>query len=179
MARDSNPSGRPAVMVVVALLIALPGLLVTSRATPIPPNAPPALDRFLAAVDHLTPPTAHILVAGAPPALVFYRATYLLYPRIVYTAFATDYAHGWTAPAVNWRALLRRAHRAGARHVLLWALPVAPHATVVVRAGLGWLVQVTLGPGLPAAHGCRGAEEHDHAGHGPTHISSTWSRYAR
>src|SRR5438270_7523215 len=69
-ARDSHRSGRPAAMVFVALLIALPGFLVTARATRIPPGAPPTLDRFLAAVRGATPPAAHVLVAGARPALV-------------------------------------------------------------------------------------------------------------
>jgi hypothetical protein len=142
MARDSNRSGRPAAMVFVALLIALPGFLVTVRATPIRPAAPPALDRFLAAVRGVTPPAAHVLVAGAQPALVFYRATYLLYPRTVYTAFPTDYVHRGTAPSISWRALERRARRQSARYILLWALPVAPASTVRRRFGTGTLVEV-------------------------------------
>jgi hypothetical protein len=56
MARTTNRRGRTAAMAFVALLIALPGFLFTSRATPIPPNARPlALDRFLAAVDQVKP----------------------------------------------------------------------------------------------------------------------------
>ena len=129
-------------MVVVALLIALPGFLVTLRATPVPPDAPPTLDRFLAAVRGVTPPAAHVLVAGAPPALVFYRATYLLYPRTVTTAFPTDYAHRWTAPPISWRDLERRARRQSARYILLWALPVAPAGLVRMRVSAGTLVEV-------------------------------------
>jgi hypothetical protein len=142
MARDFNRSGRPAAMVFVALLIALPGFLVTVGATPIPPNAPPTLDRFLAAVRGITPPAAHVLVAGAPPALVFYSATYLLYPRTVYTAFPTDYAHRGTAPPISWRDLERRARRQGARYILLWALPVAPASAVRMHFSAGTLVEV-------------------------------------
>ena len=142
MARDSHRSGRPAAMVLVALVIALPGFLVTVRATPMPPNARPTLDRFLAAVRGVTPPAAHVLVAGAPPALVFYRATYLLYPRTVSTAFPTDYAHRWTAPPISWCDLERRARRQGARYILVWALPVAPGSVVRMRFSVGTLVEV-------------------------------------
>jgi hypothetical protein len=81
-------------------------------------------------------------VTGAPPALVFYSTTYLLYSRTVYTAFATDYAHGWTAPPVSWRDLERRARRQGVRYVLLWALPVTTRAMVMVRVGSGRLVEI-------------------------------------
>ena len=142
MARDSKWSGRPAAIVFVALLIALPGFLVTVRATPLPSDAPPTLDRFLAAVRGVTPPAAHVLVAGARPALVFYRATYLLYPRTVDTAFPTDYAHRGTAPPISWRDLERRARRQGARYILLWALPVAPSSVVRMRLSVGTLVEV-------------------------------------
>ena len=143
MARDPSRSGRPAAMVFVAFLIALPGFLVTVRATPIPPDAPPTLDRFLAAVRGATPPAAHVLVAGASPALVFYRATYLLYPRTVTTAFPTDYAHRGTAPPISWRDLERRARRQGARYILLWALPLAPARAVRMRFSSGTLVEVS------------------------------------
>ena len=142
MARDSKWSGRPAAIVFVALLIALPGFLVTVRATPLPSDAPPTLDRFLVAVRGITPPAAHILVAGARPALVFYRATYLLYPRTVSTAFPTDYAHRGTARPISWRDLERRARHDGARYILLWALPVAPASAVRMRFGAGTLVEV-------------------------------------
>jgi hypothetical protein len=129
-------------MVFVMLLIALPGFLVTIRATPIPPDAPPTLDHVLAAVRGVTPPAAHVLVAGGRPALVFYRATYLLYPRTVTTAFPTDYAHRGTAPPISWRDLERRARRQGARYILLWALPVAPASAVRMRLSAGTMVEV-------------------------------------
>ena len=142
MARDANRRGRPAAMVFVALLIALPGFLVTVRATPMPRDASPTLDGFLAAVRGATPPAAHVLVAGTQPGLVFYRATYLLYPRTVYTAFPTDYAHRGTAPPISWRDLERRARRQGARYILLWALPVAPASAVRMHFSAGTLVEV-------------------------------------
>ena len=130
-------------MALVAFLIALPGFLVTVRAAPSPPDAPPTLDRFLVAVRGITPPAAHILVAGARPALVFYRATYLLYPRTVDTAFPTDYAHRGTALPISWHDLERRARRQGARYILLWALPVAPTSAVRMRFSAGTLVEVS------------------------------------
>jgi hypothetical protein len=142
IARDSKWSGRPAAMVFVALLIALPGFLVTVRATPIPPDASPTLDRFLAAVRGVTPPTARLLVAGDPPAFVFYRATSLLYPRTVYNTTSTDYAQAMAAPHLTWRDLERRAHHDGARYVLLWSLPVTTRARVLLRVGAGRLVEV-------------------------------------
>jgi hypothetical protein len=68
----------------VALLIARPGLLVTSRATPIPPNVPPTARSIPGrcgprhADDGARPGGV-----GTPPALVFYSAAYLLCPRMV------------------------------------------------------------------------------------------------
>ncbi len=140
--RGLGRTGALAPLLLAALAIALPGLLADTHAAPIPPNAPPALDRFLQSVRAATPPTARILVAGAPPALAFYRATYLLYPRIVYSAFPTDYAHGWITPTAHWRALRAQARHDGAGYVLLWALPLKPSGTVAVRGSTGTLVRV-------------------------------------
>ncbi len=140
----------PGLWLLVALLIGAPGLVVTMQAAPIPPSALPSplLDAFIAAVRDRTPQTARVLVAGNPPALVFYRATYLLYPRAVYTAFPTDYAHGGTAPPTGWPSLRRLARRDGADYVLLWALPIARSGVTPIRSkdGSGALVQ--LGNGL-------------------------------
>src|SRR2546421_721416 len=111
-------------------------------ATPAGPGTLPVLDRFLGSVRAATPPTAHLLVAGNPPDFVFYRATYLLYPRTVYSTTSTDYAHAFAVPALTWRDLERRAHRDGAHYVLLWALPVTTRARVLVRVGAGRLVEV-------------------------------------
>lgn len=132
----------PALALIATLLIALPGLLIVARATPGVSDAPPALDRFLGAVRDATPPTARILVAGNPPGTVFYRAVYLLYPRIVYTAFATDFTHHQSAPLGNWSELSRIARRRGVDDVLLWSLPLRPHVSARVRQGAGTLVLV-------------------------------------
>jgi hypothetical protein len=140
--RGSGRTGALAPLLFAALAIALPGLLADTHAAPISPNAPPALDRFLQSVRAATPATARILVAGAPPALAFYRATYLLYPRVVYSAFATDYAHGWTAPTTHWRTLQAQARHDGAGYVLVWSLPLTSPRTVVVQSSTGMLVRV-------------------------------------
>jgi len=150
VAREGHgPRGR-GLWLLVALLIGAPGLFVTLQAAPIPPNAPPspALDTFIAAVRDRTPRAARVLVAGAPPALVFYRATYLLYPRAVYTAFPTDYAHGGIAPPTDWPSLRRLARQDGASYVLLWALPVAPSGATLIRSADGTGALVQLGNGL-------------------------------
>jgi len=145
LAREGHaPRGR-GLWLLVALLIGAPGLFVTMQAAPIPPNAPPspALDSFIAAVRDRTPRTARVLVAGNPPALVFYRATYLLYPRTVYAAFPTDYAHGGTAPPTDWPSLRRLARQDGASYVLLWDVPVARSGATSIRSadGNGALIQ--------------------------------------
>jgi hypothetical protein len=142
-----RPAGRRSsilLMVLVAALIAVPGTVAESHilATPARPDALPVLDRFLASVRAATPPTARLLAAGNPPAFVFYRATYLLYPRRVYSATSTDYAQAMVAPHLTWRARERRARRQGARYILLWALPVAPASAVRMRFGAGTLVEV-------------------------------------
>ena len=143
----AKPAGRRSsvlLMVFVAALIVLPGAVAESHilAAPAGPGALPTLDHFLASVRAATPPTAHLLVAGNPPAFVFYRATYLLYPRKVYSTTSTDYAQAFAAPALTWRDLERRAHRDGARYALLWALSVRPRGRVLVRVDAGRLVAV-------------------------------------
>lgn len=140
MAKAANRGGL--LPMLAALLIALPGLLVVARTAPGVADASPALDRFLIAVREATPPSARILSAGNPPGVSFYRATYLLYPRVVYSAFATDYEHGWHAPAARWSDLRRLARRDGASYVLLWSLPLRSHGLRVVNQGVGTLVRV-------------------------------------
>lgn len=137
-------SRRPALLAAVAVLMILPGLAAESRALAGPPipGAPPALDRFLAAVRAATPPRARLLAAGDPPALTSYRATYLLYPRYVYSATATDYAHAALAPHLSWSDLLRLAGRVHARYVLLWGIGGVPRAAVRLRVAGGTLAEV-------------------------------------
>jgi hypothetical protein len=145
MARPAGWRSSVLLMVVVTALIAVPGAMAESRilATPTGPDALPVLDHFLGAVRAATPPTARLLVAGNPPAFVFYRATYLLYPRRVYNTTSTDYAQATVAPILSWRDLERRARHDGARDLLLWSLPVTTRARVLVRVGAGRLVEVT------------------------------------
>lgn len=101
------------------------------------------MDAFFSAVRAATPPTARILIAGAPPGLVFYRATYDLYPRRAYTAFPIDYAHSAVAPPTSWRALQAMARRDGATYVVTWQLPLTPRGIVRVRTRFGSLIEVT------------------------------------
>ena len=144
MARPAGRRGTALLMACVAALIALPGAAVEGGilAAPARPDGLPALDHFLTSVRAATPPTARLLVAANPPAFVFYRATYLLYPRRVYNTTGTDYAQAFAAPNLTWRDLARRAHRDSARYVLLWAQPVTTRAQVVVRVGAGRLAGV-------------------------------------
>ncbi len=150
VAREGHGPRGHGLWLLVALLIGAPGLFVTLQAAPLPPTAPPspALDTFIDAVRDRTPRAARVLVAGDPPALVFYRATYLLYPRAVYTAFPTDYAHGGTAPPTDWPSLRRLARQDGASYVLLWALPVALSGATLIRSADGTGALVQLGNGL-------------------------------
>ncbi len=109
-----------------------------------PPAAPPALDLFLDSVRRATPPTARILAAGAPPGLVFYRATAALYPRRIYSASPTDFAHARITPSARWPGLLRLARRDRARYVLVWSLPshLGPQPVARARKAVGTLVEV-------------------------------------
>ena len=145
MAKPAGRRSNVTLMVCVAALIALPGAVAESGvlAAPAGPGMLPALDHFLGSVRAATPPTARLLVAGNPPAFVFYRATYLLYPRRVYNTTSTDYAQAFTAPTLTWRDLEHHARHDGARAVLLWSLPVTTRARVLVRVGAGRLVEVT------------------------------------
>ena len=138
----ARSNARPVSMLVLAaLLVAVPGLLASIGAASSPPAlpAPLALDSFLATVARHTPasPRTVLLVAGDPPALVFYRATYRLYPRTVRTAFAVDYRHATSTPAATWPALRGLARSVGAGYVLLWGIPVVPPGRpLVVDAAL-------------------------------------------
>lgn len=150
LAREGHAPRGHGLWLMVALLIGGPGLFVTMQAAPIPSNTQPSpsLDTFIALVRGRTPQTARVLVAGNPPALVFYRATYLLYPRTVYAAFPTDYAHGGSAPPTAWPSLRRLARQDGADYVLLWSLPVARSGAMVIRPaeGSGALVRMRVRP---------------------------------
>jgi len=138
----ANRQGRQGgLMLLVLVLIALPVALGAFRAPPASPGVPPALDRFLDSVRRATPPTARILAVGAPPGLVFYRATVALYPRRVYSAFPTDFAHAGATPATSWPDLLRRARHDGARYVLVWSLPLGASRATRVRWAEGTLVE--------------------------------------
>lgn len=129
----------------LALLMVLTGLAAESRvlAGPPTPGAPAALDRFLEAVRAATPPQARLLAAGDSPALTSYRATYLLYPRYVYSATSTDYAHAALAPHLRWPDLLRLAGRVHARYILLWGLGGVPRAAVRFQVAGGTLAEVS------------------------------------
>lgn len=131
-------------MALLALLIALPGLIIdTQAAHNLASVVPPKLERFLNAMRAVTSPTARVLVAGSPPDMVFYRATYVLYPRIVYSAYTPQRRYmSWTAPPLTWPNLQRIAHHDGARYVLLWELPVIPHGVVHMHNGPAELVEV-------------------------------------
>lgn len=132
-------------MLVAALTIPW-GLVTALRATPIPPNAPRALDRFLADVAAATPPHTRLLVAGQPSALVFYRATYRLYPRAVVGYLVRPYTaiDGWVGAPATWPAAVRFARRKGARLIALWGSEVTPPATAIVwRRDDGVLARIT------------------------------------
>lgn len=129
--RPSAPLHR---LVLVAALTIPWGLVTALRATPIPPNAPPALDRFLADVAMATPPRTRLLVAGQPSALVFYRATYGLYPRAVVGYLVRPYTaiDGWVGAPATWSAAVRFAQRKGAQFIALWGSEVTPPATAIL-----------------------------------------------
>jgi len=152
-------TGRGVLMAVVMALIAAPsvlyaapGVLREARGGVAPPasGVPRALDACLSSVREITPSFARILVAGAPPAPTFYRATALLYPRRIYPAFPIDYAHAWAVPSTGWRELARLARHDGAAYVFVWSLPLKPSSSgmaataVRVRCPAGILARVSL-----------------------------------
>ncbi len=131
-------------MLLAMATIALPVAAGVAPTPPTPPAAPPALDLFLDSVRRATPPTARILAAGAAPGLVFYRATAALYPRRIYSASPTDFAHARITPSARWPGLLRLARRDRARYVLVWSLPshLGPQPVARARKAVGTLVEV-------------------------------------
>ncbi len=121
------------VLALVAVLTIPWGLMTVVRATPIPPNTPPALDQFLSAVANATPRHTRLLVAGGLPALVFYRATYRLYPRAVDGYLIRPYTavDDWVGLPPTWSATVRYARRVHARYVALWESSFSPPSTVI------------------------------------------------
>lgn len=147
--RTRRRHDRSLLMLIMALAIVLPGALFEARGLAVAGSSdvPPALDRFLASVAASTPATARILIAGAPAGLTFYRATSALYPRVVYSALPTDYAHSQMQTLVSWAHLRLLTRRHGARYLLLWNMrPGGQRATsmmsVRAQSGLGTLVEV-------------------------------------
>lgn len=132
---------RPGLMAVVCAVIALPGLVQLVGASPGATGVPPNLDSFLSAVSEATPPNARILAFGAQPALVFYRSTYLLYPRVVYSAEPTDYAHRDVSIPLSWPTLRRLARRDRAQYVIAWPLPWKANGAILLRSGPGALLE--------------------------------------
>lgn len=132
-------------LLLVALLTVPWGLVTALHTAPIPPNTPPALDRFLSAVATATPPHARLLVAGQLPALVFYRATYRLYPRTVVGYLVKPYTSvdDWVGTPDTWAAALQYARHAHVRYVALWDnISVAPPATVLLRRDGGMVIEM-------------------------------------
>lgn len=133
------------VLALVAALTIPWGLASVVRATPIPPNTPPALDQFLSAVANATPRHTRLLVAGSLSALVFYRATYRLYPRAVDGYLVRPYTavDSWVGLPPTWSTAVGYARRVHARYVALWESPFSPPATMIrLRYSGGVLVEL-------------------------------------
>jgi hypothetical protein len=136
----------PRLLLLAALLTVPWGLFTALHTAPIPPNTPPELDRFLSDVATATSPRARLLVAGGLPALVFYRATYRLYPRTVVGYLVRPYTDvdGWVGAPATWAAAARYAREAGVRYVALWESGVVPPpAWVRLHRDGGVLVEVS------------------------------------
>jgi hypothetical protein len=142
-----NPSAArhvPWVLVLVFIATVPWGVLSALRASPIPPNTPPTLDRFLAEVASSTGPRSRILVTGSLPALVFYRATYRLYPRAVIGYLVRPYTsvYDWVGEPDSWSAAVRYGRRFHVRYVALWGDLPAPEHRILWRRDGGVLVEL-------------------------------------
>lgn len=140
-APDAHGIGETRLLPLLFALIACPGIILAA-ARPEPRDVPHGIDRFLATARNATPANARLLAYGYPGALVFYRATYMLYPRTVFSAMPTDYDHRALAPAMNWGAVLRLALIDRAGYVASWSVAVPRSANVLVRSGNGTLVEI-------------------------------------
>lgn len=138
---------RHVLLLVAVLVVAIPTVMIETQ-RPVAPDAssiPPLLDRSLRTVSEKTGVGAHILVVGETPALVFFRATVDLYPRVVYTASPIDFEHGWSAPHIGWPALVRLADRDRAHYIFIWHLPMKMSSGVaLMRENGGVLVKVPI-----------------------------------
>jgi hypothetical protein len=130
----------------LAAAIMIPfGLATALRTPPIPPNTPPALDRFLTDVARTTP-HARVLVARSLTSLVFYRATVRLYPRPIVGYLVRDYTtvSEWVGVPATWAQAWHYARHTHARYVALWGTAIAPPPTsVLMRRDSGVLAEVS------------------------------------
>jgi hypothetical protein len=131
----------------LAAAIMIPfGLATALRTPPIPPNTPPALDRFLTDIARATPAHARLLVAGSLTSLVFYRGTVRLYPRPVVGYLVRDYTtvSDWVGVPATWAQARQYARHTHARYVALWGTAIAPPPTsVLMRRDSGVLAAVS------------------------------------
>jgi hypothetical protein len=132
-------------LMLAGLLIALPGAFFFATGRQTVTDVPLSLDAFLMRVQAMTSPGSRLLVAGSPPAVILYRATYLLYPRLVIGAQPTDFAHAAAATRLSWVQVQALAAEKHTRYVVLWNMDVAPTGTVRLRMGNGVLAEVPHG----------------------------------
>jgi len=141
----ARASARDGTLMLACLLIALPALFFVATARQAATDVPPALDAFLTRVRDTVPPGALLLVAGNPPALTLYRATYLLYPRRIIGAQPTDFARASVPARLSWAQLLAVADAHHAAYVVLWNMNVAPSGRVRLHLGDGILAEARRG----------------------------------
>lgn len=104
-------------------------------------DSSPGLDSFLASVRTVTSPHARIVVASSSPALVFYRSTYLLYPRRIFPATGRGAAWPGKPPSPHHMTQLARARNA--LYVLVWGFNSKfVGSRSILKRGQGILVRV-------------------------------------
>lgn len=143
MVRNVAP-GHISRVTVVVLLIVFPGLLSTFRHLHPAPPPSPQLDRFLDAVRAITPANTRLIIASNTGGLTFFRATYLLYPRRIYSAQGTNFTGpSPLTPSMSWQKLVRLAKNDYASYILTWDYPIHSRDTIRFRMGAGLMIAVT------------------------------------
>jgi hypothetical protein len=130
-------------LTVATLLVILPGIrdnLVVVRAlqaarpsVDVDPRLDPRLDQFLVSVSRRIPSTARVLIAGSPPIVSFYRATYVLYPRSVLPV--TRGSSDRTGSSLLWTRVKHDARTERAQYIIVWGLVRAPDGVMKPQVG--------------------------------------------
>ena len=103
----------------------------------------PSFNHFLSRADARTPATARIALYayGNSGGLLFFRASYMLYPRPVFPLMNID-SFSWSGPTLSRRDLMSRARSVHATYLLVWGMSPNRQGILSVQPAAQQIVKV-------------------------------------